>query len=318
MALTFTEADLEVLGNKVCAYITEFVSKNAVLATRWESSGRCELINAIKSFQKEADPITPYKQFVKDLKESGKSSSDFGQVWEKYRLNPTNADIVKRLEEVYVIKTKIHNETKGYIWELDKVRQQKIPDLISINTGEIEGCSDGEIEEEIEEESEESEYETEESEYETEESEEEDDEESHCSVESDNDTVDDNLSKEDEGGATKHPSTPTTRPDLTAVMNAPRKVRRSGWDNLEPMCVEFVSDDEQGCAESKRPTYTKAIISALRNSQRMTLEEIVAYIRQYFPDHIYKTSNIQRALAIWISKNIINKNSNYYSFTPPV
>lgn len=149
-----------------------------------------------------------------------------------------------------------------------------------------------------------------------EESSEESDEEESSEVDSDEEDED----SDNAGAVAKAPTTPDVRPNLESVTNAPRKLQQPGQKDQEPSnCVEFIIDDEHGCAESKRVTYSHVILSALRYAttsisdlqKRMTFQEIVSYINIHFAPSIYKIEYLQLAIAILINKKIIDRQGPY-------
>lgn len=124
--------------------------------------------------------------------------------------------------------------------------------------------------------------------------------------------------EDDAGASAKAPTTPDVRPNLENVTNAPRKLQpldRTGQDPAN--CVEFILDDEHGCAASKRVTYSHVILSALQHGtisdlqKRMTFQEIVSYINIHFAPSIYNIESLQLALAILINKKIIDRYGPY-------
>lgn len=150
------------------------------------------------------------------------------------------------------------------------------------------------------------------------------DEEESSEEESDSDEEESSeveLDEEDDAGASaKAPTTPDVRPNLESVMNAPRKLQPLDRKAQDPTnYVEFILDDEHGCAESKRITYSHVILSALRHAttsisdlqKRMTIQEIISYINIHFAPSIYKIEYLQLAIAILINKRIIDRDGVY-------
>jgi hypothetical protein len=183
----------------------------------------------------------------------------------------------------------------GIIKSFKKEAVPTTPKRTSGFDGEFEYRSDDEIAEIIDEE---------------ESSEESDEEESDEEKESD---------EEDDAGATAlAPTTPDVRPNLENVTNAPRKLQPLDRMAQDPAnCVEFILDDEHGCAASKRVTYSHVILSALQHGtisdlqKRMTFQEIVSYINIHFAPSIYNIESLQLALAILINKKIIDRYGPY-------
>jgi hypothetical protein len=140
------------------------------------------------------------------------------------------------------------------------------------------------------------------------------------SEDEDSDEEEESDEEDDAGATAKAPTTPDVRPNLEIVMNAPRKLQPLDRKAQDPAnCVEFILDDEHGCAESKRLTYSHVILFALRYAttsisdlqKRMTLQEIISYVNIHFAPSIYKIEYLQLALAILINKKIIYRDGAY-------